>query len=299
MNIRQCMNVYYCKNSKWEVDYFQNDIFKRELYNIDINFIFFDNKTEINSNKRKNIIIASNGISLDFLENMIKKLKPFVIFHLSDEFGKHQKYYNLYNRQHIKILFHQHNHENVDYKINHLQIPLGYASGYLLNNYFINCKTKKYDFSFIGALKGDRKIMLDKFKNNFKKSFIHTGITKWRDGPSNQNITPNNVFNIYKNSLFVPIGRGSYRLDCYRLYEAIVAGAIPVICGTMEEINFTFNFNNNPPPNIVIAETWDKAIILCKKIYNDKYKICEIINSNSEWFQIRNKDISKKINMFL
>ncbi len=35
------MNVYYCKTSKWEVEYFQNEVFKKEVYGIDVNFIFF------------------------------------------------------------------------------------------------------------------------------------------------------------------------------------------------------------------------------------------------------------------
>lgn len=292
------MNVYYCKTSKWEVEYFQNEVFKKEVYGIDVNFIFFDNKTQIVGNQSKNIIVTNRGISLYFLENMITKLKPFVIFHLSDEAGKEDEYYNLYNRPFVKVLFHQYNHENIDYKINNIQIPLGYVSGFLSDNASFNYKQqkygRKYDFSFIGSLKSDRRIMLNKFKNNFKNSHIDTGITKWNN-PHNQRVQPDKLFNIYTNSFFVPIGRGNKSLDCFRLYEAIVAGAIPVICGSFKEFNITFKFNDSPPPSIIVGETWDEAITICKKIYNDEDKICEIITSNHVWFQKQTMNISKKI----
>lgn len=295
------MNIFYTKTSRWEYDLFKNDIFKKDLYNIKINFILFDNNTEINNNNEHNIIVTNDRISLNFLENMIKKIKPFIIFHLSDEHARNIKYYNLYSRYNIKLLFHQYNFEKLDYKINNFQIPLGYVSGFLLNKSYINYKqidyNKKYDFSFIGALKSDRNNMLNKFSNNFENNFINVGETNWSN-PEKQSIKPHELFNIYKDSLFVPIGRGNTSLDCFRLYEAIVAGAIPVICGPVEEINVTFKFNDENP-YIITADTWDKAVLLCKELYSDKDKICNIINSNNKWFQEKIINISKKINELL
>tara|TARA_B110000208_G_C11706059_1_gene407595 strand:- start:88 stop:981 length:894 start_codon:yes stop_codon:yes gene_type:complete len=297
------MNIFYTKTSMWENDFFKNDIFKKDLYNnIKINFILFDNNTEIINNNEYNIIVTNAAIALSFLENMIKNLRPFIIFHLSDEWGKDIKYYNLYSRyNNIKILFNQYNFEKLDYKINNFQIPLGYVSGFLLNKSYINCKqkeyNKKYDFSFIGTVKSDRNNMLNKFSNNFRNNFIHTGSTCWSN-PEKQNIKPHQMFNIYKDSLFVPVGRGNRSLDCFRLYEAIVAGAIPVICAPIEEINVTFQFNNEKP-YIITADTWDKAVLLCKELYSDKDKICNIINSNNKWFQEKIINISKKINELL
>ena len=293
------MNIYFTKSSMWEFDFFKNDIFKKDLYNIKVNFILFDNNTQINNNNEHNIIVCNQSNTLNFLENMIKNLKPFIIFHLSDECGTDIKYYNLYSRYNIKLLFHQYNFEKFDYKINNVQLPLGYVSGFLLNNSFSYSKqtkyNKKYDFSFIGQLKSDRKEMLNKFSNNFENNFIYTGITNWSK-PENQNIKPYEMFTIYKDSLFLPIGRGNRSLDCFRIYEAIVAGSIPVICGPIEEVNVTFKFNNATTPYIIIADTWDKAVLLCKELHNDKDRICNIINSNNRWFQEQIINISKKIN---
>tara|TARA_Y100001933_G_C18894581_1_gene519797 strand:+ start:160 stop:1056 length:897 start_codon:yes stop_codon:yes gene_type:complete len=297
------MYIYYSKTCKWEFDFFKNDIFKQNLYNTKIKFILFDNNTEINRKDENNIIVCNSAITLNFLKNMIKKLKPFIIFHLSDERGNNIKYYNLYSKYNIKLLFYQYNFEKTNYNINNFQIPLGYVSGFLLNNPSINSNkigyNKKYFFSFIGQLKGDRRKMLHKFSKKFKSNYIHTGKTYWSQGPENQNIKPCQMFDIYRNSLFVPIGRGNKTLDCYRVYEAIIAGAIPVICGSIEEINITFNFNNNKIPHIIIGDTWNKAVLLCKELYNDKDRINDIINSNNRWFQKQIINISKQINKLL
>lgn len=295
------MNVFFLKECRWEYHFLKNEIFKKDLYNIKVNFIEFDKNTEINNNDEHNVIVSNHNITVDFLENMIKKLRPFTIFHLSDETGKGIKYYDLFSRYKIKFLFHQYNFKKIDYKIDHLQIPLGYATGFLKNKSNIYCEqteyNKKYDFSFVGKVKSDRKEMLNKFSKNFKNNFIYTGKTKWSD-PKDQNIKPSKLFKIYKDSLFVPIGRGNKSLDCFRLYEAITAGAIPVICGTKEEINVTFNFNNKKP-YIIIADNWDQAVLLCKEIYYHKDKICNIINSNNKWLEEQIINISKKINELL
>ena len=295
------MNIFYTKTSKWEFDYFKNDIFDKNLYNIKINIIRFDDNTEIIDNNEHNIIITNNRININYIENMIKKIKPFIVFHLSDENGEDIKYYDLYSKYNIKLLFHQYNFKKINYKINHFQIPLGYVSDFLSNNSYINSKqteiNKKYDFSFVGCVKSDRKEMLTKFYNNFENNFIRTGMTYWTN-LEKLNTKPRELFNIYKDTLFVPIGRGNASLDCFRLYEAIVAGAIPVVCGSMEEINITFKFNKKKP-YIIVSDTWDKAVLLCKKMYDDKDKIYKIINSNNEWFQEQTINISKKINELL
>ena len=135
--------------------------------------------------------------------------------------------------------------------------------------------------------------MLNKFKVVFKNNIIHTGSTNWGD-PMNQNVKPNKMYEIYKKTLFIPIGRGNCSLDCFRLYEAIVAGAIPVIVGNMDEINVTFNFNKTIP-NIIMGKNWDEAILLCKKLYTNKDKLQDIINFNNKWWNQQIINIAEKI----
>ena len=294
------MDIYYTHTSGWEIDYFKNDIFNQSLYNYNINFILFDTNTLINNINNYNIIVINRGISCNFAEYMIQKIKPFIVFHLSDERGKDLSYYNLYIKYNIKLLFHQYNFKEIKYKIDHFQIPLGYVSNFLSNKSSININNnivKKYDFAFIGTLKSDRNVMINKFQTAFKNNIIHIGNTNWSN-PMDQHIVPNKMYDIYKESLFIPIGRGNSSLDCFRIYEAIVAGAIPVIVGTIDEINNTFYFNNDMP-KIIIGNNWDDAVTLCKNIYTKYDKLKDIINFNNKWWTYQIKNISNKINQLI
>jgi hypothetical protein len=95
---------------------------------------------------------------------------------------------------------------------------------------------------------------------------------------------------IYSESVFVPCGRGNSSLDCYRLYEASMNGAIPVVVGSKEEIESTFKYEENPP--WIFAETWNEAVEKCMSTE---------INSQSviEWWNRRISKIKTKVKQVL
>ena len=298
------MNVFYCKSCSWELDYIKNDIFNNNLYKRNIKFIFFSgdsNCYKISNNllkNKKNIIILNRSISVYYITKMIEVIKPIAIFHLSDEEGIDHKYYLTYKKYKINYLFHQYNF-NINYGINQIQIPIGYATSFLSNKSSLRInsdqiKLKPYDFSFIGTIKSDRKEMIEKFSNIFKNNYVSSSSTNWSN-PRIQKIKPNEMYKIYEKSLFIPIGRGFRSLDCFRLYECIVAGSIPVICGNEKEIKVSFNFNNKSP-YLITAGTWDQVISKCKKIYDDKDKINEIVKFNHDWWKGQIFNISNIIN---
>ena len=147
-------------------------------------------------------------------------------------------------------------------------MPLGYTNG---------CKTfsyeKKYDWSFIGNLKSDRKEMIDAF-SQMSNHFMGNNISKEK------------MCEIYSQSTFVPCGRGNSSLDCFRLYEASMNGAIPVVVGFKEEIENTFKYEENPP--WIFAESWNDAFNKCMStIIQSKDVIC--------WWENRIQKVRSKI----
>ena len=292
------MNIFYTNTSEWEEDYFKFDIFNQINYDSNINFLIFnDNFNDLEKYKTdKNIIITNRGISVSYMETMIENLKPDVLFHLSDECLDNEDYYELYIKHKIPLLFHQYNSNSVNYLNNHFQIPLGYVKYFndQQNSLdFHDVPDKIYDFSFIGSLKSDRNEMLDIFKNNFENNFISLGSTNWSN-VKEQPIEPRRMNDIYKESVFVPIGRGNKSLDCFRIYEAIVSSSIPVIVGDEKEIEETFYFNGLKP-SFVYSDTWESAIIKCKEILNDSEVQQKIIELNSIWWKEVNNFIINKI----
>jgi hypothetical protein len=292
------VNIFYTDTSEWEEDYFKFDIFNQINYDSNINFLLFDdNFNDLEKYKtEKNIIVTNRGISVSYMETMIENLKPDVLFHLSDECLDNEDYYELYRKHKIPLLFHQYNSNSVNYSNNHFQIPLGYVKYFndQQNSLdFHDDPDKIYDFSFIGSLKSDRNEMLDIFKNNLENNFISLGSTNWSNAKE-QTIEPRRMNDIYKESVFVPIGRGNTSLDCFRIYEAVISSSIPVIVGDEEEIEETFYFNGLKP-SFVYSDTWESAIIKCKEILNDKERQQKIIELNSIWWREVNNFIINKI----
>jgi hypothetical protein len=296
------MNVISNKNfpDKWEYDYFVNDIMNKYLYCDDIKFLFYEIKEDIDCLKiyssEKNVLIINIETPINITEELIQLLNPVAVFHLSDETGKDTMYYHLYKKYSIKMVFHQYNFSNIDYGSNHLQIPLGYISkfksGLTTRSMDLkdNLDDKKYDFSFVGAIKSDRKEMLNKLSYYFKNKFISTGCTHWSH-PSKQRICPSDLHEIYKKSIFIPTGRGNYSLDCFRIYEAIVSRAIPIVVGSKNEIEYSFDFEGDKP-DIVFVESWDEACKKCQNLLNSESHILNIINNNTMWW---NRQLSKII----
>jgi hypothetical protein len=85
------------------------------------------------------------------------------------------------------------------------------------------------------------------------------------------------------NSIFVICGRGNCSLDCFRIYEAIVAGAIPVIVGNLDEIQTTFNYNNNYIP-FIHDDSWEKVVVKCNDLLKDYDKLEQIRNDLKSWW---------------
>lgn len=76
---------------------------------------------------------------------------------------------------------------------------------------------------------------------------------------------------IYNNSKFVIVGRGWNNLDCFRSYEALISGALPVIVGNDAEIKFAFEFNGKPAP-FVHDTSWPAALKLCQQMNSDEFQ---------------------------
>ena len=97
----------------------------------------------------------------------------------------------------------------------------------------------------------------------------------------------------YRDSIFVPNGRGEVSLDCFRLYEASICGAIPIIVGSTDEISNTFLYEENPP--WLYFNTWDEAKNGCINLLKDRKLITDMSKKLSFWWNYRLNKIKKII----
>ena len=289
------MNVLYMNDCLWEFDYFKYDIF-RSLLDITVVSKYSIKPYLQNPVYKKNTILILNSTITPFSDAKAycKALRPHALFQLSDEHGTRQDWLTL--SEYCRYVFRQYTHAS--YKItgykNIFQIPLGYPSGMLgsssLDLVQLPMKDRSYEWAFIGCIKSDRHEMCTKFSTAFKKGYCAVGHNTWK--LNEQRVAPKEMAKIYADSVFVPIGFGNHTYDCFRFYEAIIGGAIPVLVGKPEDLDMTFFFRGLKPCYIQ-STTWDGAIEQC---LNKPVEDLQVIQDhNSKWWKEQMESIQNKL----
>ncbi|KAK1863354.1 hypothetical protein I4F81_005912 [Pyropia yezoensis] len=146
-------------------------------------------------------------------------------------------------------------------------IPLGYMAGMFDSNYTArrraaaNATTlasqRRYAWAFPSKLLGkDREPMLAAFRS-------------WAGVP--YTVGPRSVQATrvaYESAAFVPNSHGNVVLDCFRLYEASMAGAIPVLVASSSEFRTNFGALPELPP-WVVAPDWPAALAAVRALAAD------------------------------
>jgi hypothetical protein len=290
------MKILYSLKSTWEFEFIKNDIFENKYEISDFNYTdvnYYDNAIDLIGN----CIIIFSTVSRSYVSNfssIVQKLRPNVLFILSDEFGLFPFLTKLSNFTHL--LLHNYNHINYSYNEKCIQLPLGYVSGFLKNvDNITSCKSiidRKYNCSFVGEIKQDRQEMCKIFIDNMENTYITSNKNRWNI--EDLDVKPEDLYNIYSNSIFVINGRGNKSLDCFRIYEAIVSGAIPVIMATEQEINDTFKYNGDIP-FLVSDITWQKVLNKCLYLLKNKELLQTYQEFNFKWWNYKIQFIKEQI----
>jgi len=116
-------------------------------------------------------------------------------------------------------------------------------------------KERKYLWSFIGSVVGhpvERRQIIEAFSN-----LKGTGT----EGIIELGLSAPQMRDVYGASKFVVIGIGHRNLECFRMYEAIVSGAIPVVAHTYESVLGSFDFGGDYPPFVTHEpfRNWSKS----------------------------------------
>lgn len=282
--------LFFGRNSKedvWEHDFIINDILPKG-YVKKTHFLSLDEVR--NSSEDFDVLVYSArcpnnypwGYMPTYDETLecVLKIKPKIIIQLSDEFYNEdlQEHNNLAN--YCELFLRQYHHPNYVYSENTIQLPLAYCNNTPIKKSVLKIEDRDLDWSFIGTVKSDRFEMLEKFKL-IENHFISSSSSK------------EELIDIYNRSVFVPSGRGNSSLDCFRLYEASMCGAISVVVGSSEEIEYTFKYEENPP--WIFAESWDESVKICKDLLNNKDHLQEVQNNLLSWWNNRINKIQDRV----
>ncbi len=141
-------------------------------------------------------------------------------------------------------------------------LPLGYSSGFCNGLVPRKINEREYLWSFAGQLKGSRYEMIEYAKCIPGGKYHATN--QWNDP---NGLTTKEYAALLSNTVFSPCPIGNFSVDCFRVYESLEAGAIPIVeaKGVREALSVFFN-----PYHIVKYGIRDQKIWLRNYRYWEK-----------------------------
>jgi len=264
----------------WELSFITQEL----LPNIPVNFFPWQKieTIEFSKNTKYGILVfTSNMHSYHDVADVCERIKPTIIIHCSDEWGNKPELDSLSN--YCQLYLRQYRHAGYPYCKNVTTIPLGYGVDMFSEpcaktSLIPSCERSRM-WSFVGNMKSDRAKM-------------HAAFGKLGNGFFG-NADKTTMKNMYLNSKFVPIGRGNLSLNCMRIYEALSAGALPVVVGSLDEIRETFI--DEKIEGWVVASSWEEAAEKCRSVSDDE----KIMNQKqhiaiNDW-RTRLEELQKKL----
>lgn len=215
------INVIFKTRAKWESDWLKEIFFSSDGFSFS-----FQDRNFVGSNS----IIVTDNPTMNLFDAHIRQEKDFILINLKDEFLPSKQDHAIYNSKYCKYIFRNYFDPELTKK-NLTSFPLGYKDrfwkGYdpqqKLNAQFND--ERKYAWSFAGTSKKSGRNKTISKLSSLKPNYLHD-ISFW-DAPESLNATE--YRDLMLDSHFIPSFRGNANLECYRTYEALEAGALPLV----------------------------------------------------------------------
>jgi len=221
-------------------------------------------------------------------ENNLDNIKHnFGIIYLSEEILSDRLEF-LFENDFCKFIWRNyvHPHHVFNTKVTHF--PCAYKSGF---TQYIKNTDKKYTWSFAGAIHGeDRALPLHIFSLNFDNYKIHPTPANTFD--SEEGLSTENYVKLMQESKYILCPPGKIIIECSRLYEALEAGAIPIVLSnTPKHLIYNPSYYYYVFPKIlgdfpfIMVNNWEEAISIINDIeenneYEQKLNSCKIYWKN-------------------
>lgn len=109
-------------------------------------------------------------------------------------------------------------------------------------------------------------------------------------------ISETGFVDILNDSAFAPAPMGNATIDSCRVYDALEAGAIPIVESRLTLDYFHELFGNHPLPTV---RSWSQARGLVKRLINDPVRLNQLQKSCVEWWKNYQLELTAKIGVFL
>lgn len=204
-----------------------------------------------------------------------------ILVHLSDEKLRHRR--GIYSR--FSVVFRNYFDPRLSFRRNVFQLPLGWT--YSFSGSRTSLRPSQHLWSFCGADKADRRIMLDSFAP-LDGGFVHIA-SGW---DSHDQLEPAEMRKIYQGSTFVLCPQGNAHVDTFRVMEALQSGSVPVTIKFLGKDFFRYTFGNHP---FIVANDWGHAAELVANFRDKPDEARALREKVATWYDGYLSDLSLDI----
>ncbi len=237
---------------------------------VDSNFTDVDNASVVFIIERKLKKVAKSNL----IEQM--KKKSFLIIHLSDE--AYEADWELYYNSFCTFREYYSDRPDPEKKIHFL--PLTCKHDFSVDMFYEelpNIDNRNYLWSFVGQVsKSNRRIMLLNFLKLNLRHFTHFN----SNFDSKDCLCTQSYQKILKQTLFVPSPKGWINDDCFRLYEALECGCIPIVEKGPQ--NYFRSYYGDVP--FIVVDDWSKVKPMMNELLSDTSKLESIRKQCFDWW---------------
>ncbi len=172
-----------------------------------------------------------------------------------------------------------------------MQIPLGYSAGIQASSDQLTAAQRPYLWSFLGRAEASSRPEMMKGLLPITPHLLHNtaiGTAKRLEKASYQEIL--------RQSVFIPCPMGNVNLECYRVYEALQSGSIPIVEKRPSLDYFKKLLGPHPLPTFT---TWNEAGQFLHRIRGDHEAQDQLIAACSQWWSDFKKNLSTRIEQFV
>lgn len=197
------------------------------------------------------------------LKDFVKAGNRFILFHLSDEAYRYDT--SMYDL--ATFVYRQYYHPKYDNNPKMRVLPLGYKFDFKpqTSASLKPLNERSYLWSFAGQInKSDRPIMIGQLRS-LKPFFVH----------NNQNFMSPDILSTEKyqgmllDTILAPSATGWINLDCFRIWESLECGCIPVV----RDIDNSYFRKAYPHPPFIILSRWTHVKKALKPYLSDRAKL--------------------------
>ena len=262
------MRLVWHADGLMEIDWLRHilgDLIRDEV--IDLQFTCFDDDTIH--------VVSINTSPLPslhrYFEECRSRCEHLVLLHLSDEYFSGG--YSLYRYFDTVI---RNNHTYLADAPGILTIPLGYANGSTSSDR--PADTRPYVWSFVGQTKASRLAMIAAMET-VQPSYVLK--TPGLHDTSGQRLSKAEYNAILAGSIFAPCPMGNALLECWRMYEALEAGCIPLVEKRATIDYYRSLFGAHPIPEF---RTWGDASRFIQQSVRDKQGLLDLQSKIAAWW---------------